>query len=212
MEIAGKVHFPNHLAFSGHVSVHFEPILSDSTTRWYALHVRSRHEKIVETSLRGKGYKVFSPSYFTKRKRVDRTAEIEVPLFPGYVFCHFNSSKRLPILRIPGVVKVVGRGKNPEPVEDSEIASIRTLSLSGRPVHPWPFLSSGQRVRLQSGPLMGAEGIFLRIKDEHHLIVSITLLQRAVSVVVEKEAAAPLFLRERPPERPQDQKNRHLNS
>jgi hypothetical protein len=57
-------------------------------------------------------------------------------------------------------------------------------------------LRSGQRVRLQAGPLQGAEGIFLRDKDEYHLVVSITLLQRSVSVVVEKDAVVPLFLRE----------------
>ena len=165
--------------------------------RWYALYVRSRHEKTVENSLRSKGYSVFSPSYHTKRKRVDRIAEIEVALFPGYVFCEFDSNRRLPILITPGVVGVVGRGNRPEPVDDVEIASIRTVALAGRAVQPWPFLRSGQRIRLEAGPLMGAEGIFLRVKDEYHLVVSITLLQRAVSVVIEKDAVAPLFFGER---------------
>jgi hypothetical protein len=57
-------------------------------------------------------------------------------------------------------------------------------------------LRVGQRIRLQSGPLAGAEGIFLRVKDEYHLVVSITLLCRAVSVVIEKDVAAPLFMGE----------------
>jgi len=165
--------------------------------RWYAIHVRSRHEKTVETSLRGKGYTVFSPSYCTRRKRVDRITEIEVALFPGYVFCQFDASKRLPILMTPGVVGVVGRGNRAEPVNDTEIASIRTIALAGRPVQPWPFLRMGQRIRLRAGPLAGAEGIFLRVKDEYHLVVSITLLQRAVSVVIEKDTVAPLFFGER---------------
>jgi transcription antitermination factor NusG len=164
---------------------------------WYALYVRSRHEKVVESGLRGKGYVAFSPFYRTKRQRVDRIAEIDVPLFPGYVFCHFDSNKRLPILTTPGIVGVVGPGHRPEPVDDDEIASIRTIALSGRPVQPWPFLKSGQRIRLQAGPLTGAEGIFLRVEDEYHLVVSITLLQRAVSVVVDKDSVAPLFLGER---------------
>ena len=165
----------------------------ESPSRWYALYVRSRHERVVEGGLKGKGYSAFSPFYRTKRKRVDRVAEVDVPLFPGYVFCLFDSNKRLPILMTPGIVGIVGPGHRPEPVDDVEIASIRTLALSGRPVQPWPFLRSGQRVRLQDGPLLGAEGIFLRVKDECHLVVSITLLQRSVSVVVEKEAVAPLF-------------------
>jgi transcription antitermination factor NusG len=166
-------------------------------TRWYALYVRSRHERVVESGLRGKGYVAFSPFYRTRRRRFDRIAEIDVPVFPGYVFCHFDSNKRLPILTTPGIVGVVGPGHRPEPVEDAEMASIRTIALSGRPVQPWPFLKSGQRVQLQAGPLMGAEGIFLRVKDEYHLVVTITLLQRAVSVVVEKDSVAPLFLGER---------------
>ncbi len=165
--------------------------------RWYALHVRSRHEKTVENSLKVKGYSVFSPSYRTKRKRVDRITEVEVALFPGYVFCQFDSNKRLPILMTPGVVGVVGRGNRAEPVDDTEIASIRTVALAGRPVQPWPFLRLGQRIRLQAGPLAGTEGIFLRVKDEYRLVVSITLLQRAVSVVIEKDAVAPLFFGER---------------
>jgi transcription termination/antitermination protein NusG len=167
------------------------------TSRWYALYVRSRHEKVVESGLRRKGYSAFTPFYRTKRKRVDRIAEIDVPLFPGYVFCYFDSNARLPILMTPGIVGVVGPGNRPEPVDDTEIASVRTLALSGHPVQPWPFLRSGQRIRLQAGPLVGAEGIFLRVKDQYHLVVSITMLQRAVSVVIEKDAVAPLFLGER---------------
>jgi transcription antitermination factor NusG len=168
----------------------------DGTGRWYALYVRSRHEKVVESGLRGKGYAAFSPFYRTKRKRVDRIAVIDVPLFPGYVFCHFDSNKRLPILTTPGIVGVVGPRNKPEPVDDTEIASIRTVALSGRSVQPWPFLGSGQRIRVQAGPLTGAEGIFLRVKDECNLVISITLLQRAVSVVIEKDAVAPLFFGE----------------
>jgi len=179
------------------IPLHFrgEPDLDPH--RWYALYVRSRHEKTVENSLRVKGYSVFSPSYRTKRKRVDRITEIEVALFPGYVFCQFDTDKRLPILMTPGVVGVVGQGNRPQPVDDTEIASIRTIALAGRPVQPWPFLRVGQRIRLHAGPLAGAEGIFLRVKDEYHLVVSITLLQRAVSVVIEKDAVAPLFFGDR---------------
>src|SRR6202163_4161152 len=118
--------------------------------RWYALYVRSRHERVVESGLKGKGYDAFAPFYRTKRHRVDRIAERDVPLCPGYVFCHLDSNKRLPILTTPGIVGVVGPGHRPQPVEDAEIASIRTIALSGRPVQPWPFLKSGQRVQLQA--------------------------------------------------------------
>ena len=170
-----------------------EPCESDAGLGcWYALYVRSHHERAVETALKGKGYPAFSPFYRTRRKRVDRTIEIEIPLFPGYVFCHFNPNKRLPVLTTPGIVGVVPPNR-PEAVDETEICSIRTLALSGRPVQPWPFLTSGQRIRLHAGPLVGAEGIFLRVKDACHLVVSVSLLQRAVSVVIENDAVEPIF-------------------
>ncbi|MGA8213426.1 MAG: transcription termination/antitermination NusG family protein [Candidatus Sulfotelmatobacter sp.] len=197
MEGSEKAYLPGEVRLAGADPLHFGGEPDVGADRWYAVYVRSRHEKAVENSLRGKGYAVFSPSYRTKRKRFDRIAEIDIALFPGYVFCHFDSNKRLPILMTPGIVGVVGRGKKPEPVDDSEIASVRAVAMSGRPVQPWPFLRLGQRIRLQAGPLTGAEGIFLRVKDEYHLVVSITLLQRAVSVVIEKDAVAPLFSGER---------------
>ena len=189
MEGAAKAYSPDNVELPGSAP----PQLNADASRWYALHVRSRHEKVVEKGLRGKGYAVFSPFYRTMRKRVDRIVEIDVALFPGYVFCHFDSNHRLPILVTPGIVGVVGLGNKPEPVDDSEIASIRTVAMSGRPIQPWPFLRSGQRIRLHSGPLMGAEGIFLRVKDEYRLVVSIMLLQRAISVVIETDAVAPMF-------------------
>ena len=195
MEGSEKACLADDIGLAG-ASLHLRSDPGGGMGRWYALYVRSRHEKVVENGLRGKGYSAFSPFYRAKRKRVDRIAEIDVPLFPGYVFCHFDSNKRLPILTTPGLVGVVGPGNRPEPVEDHEIASIRTVTLSGRQVQPWPFLRSGQRIRLQTGPLTGAEGIFLRVKNECHLVVSITLLQRAVSVVIEKGAVAPVFFGE----------------
>src|SRR6202521_5937267 len=85
--------------------------------RWYALYVRSRHERVVESGLRGKGYPAFSPFYRMKRKRVDRSAELFFLLFPGYFFSHFDSNKRLLILMTPGMVRIVGQGNRPEPVD-----------------------------------------------------------------------------------------------
>lgn len=188
MEGAAEVYFPDNVKLNSAPSQ-----LDASSGRCYALHVRSRHEKVVEKGLRSKGYRVFSPFYRTRRKRVDRIAEIDVALFPGLRLCHFDPNHRLPILTTPGIVGVVGSGRKSEPVDDSEIASVRTVAMSGLPVQPWLFLRSGQRIRLRSGPLVGAEGIFLRAKDEYHIVVSVTLLQRAISVVIDTDAVAALF-------------------
>jgi len=161
-------------------------------SRWYAIYVRSHCETKVQQSLEGKGYAAFSPFYRIRRKRSDRTKEVVLPIFPGYVFCQFDVSVRLPILTTPGVVRIVGGGTEPEPVDDAEILSIQTVVKSDRAIQPWPFLREGQRVRILAGALTGAVGTLLKVKNDYRLILSITLLQRSVAVDVDRDSVVPI--------------------
>ena len=54
---------------------------------WFAVQVAPRHEKSVATLLSYKGYQHFLPTYRSRRAWSDRSKTIEVPMFPGYVFC-----------------------------------------------------------------------------------------------------------------------------
>jgi transcription antitermination factor NusG len=159
--------------------------LRDAGYPWFALRVRSRHESTAATILGGKGYELFLPRYKSRRAWSDRIKEIQLPLFPGYVFCRFDPQHRLPVLTTPGIVSVVGIGKMPVPIDDAEIAAIQATVQSGLPSRPWPFLQVGQKVRVESGPLSGLEGILLDLKRQHRLVMSVTLLQRSVAVEVD---------------------------
>ena len=158
---------------------------SNGSYPWFALRVRSRYENTVATFLGGKGYEWFLPLYKSRRAWSDRIKEIQLPLFPGYVFCRFDLQRRLPILTTPGVVSVVGIGRCPVPIDDAEIAAIQTSVRSGLSSRPWPFLEIGQRVRVEYGPLCGLEGILLDFKGQRRLVLSVTLLQRSVAVEVD---------------------------
>ena len=159
---------------------------------WFALQVRSRYENLVATQLTGKGYEWFLPSYKCRHRWSDRFKEIERPLFPGYIFCRLDPLNRLPILTIPGVALIVGIGKTPVPIDETEIAAIQVVVKSEIPSQRWPFLKIGQRVRIEYGPLGGLEGILLDFKGQHHLVLSVTLLQRSVAVQVEGAWVTPL--------------------
>jgi transcription antitermination factor NusG len=159
---------------------------------WFALQTRCRYESFVAKQLRHKGYEILLPSYECRRRWSDRIKELELPLFPGYVFCRFNPLDRLPILVTPGVVRVVGFGKDPVPVDDSEIAAIQIVAQSGLPRQPWPFLQIGQKVRVECGPLCGLEGIFMDFKGRHRLVLSVTLLQRSVAVEMDGAWVIPI--------------------
>ena len=167
------------------------PLIGQSQP-WYALRVRSNHERVAAMHLREQGYEEFCPAYRSERQWSDRKKTIEQFLFPGYVFCRLNPDDRLPVLMMPGVVNVVGFGSRPAAIPDQEIEHVRTMVRSGLLVTPWPFLSVGQTVVLERGPLAGVEGILQQIKKTFRLVVSVQLLQRSVSTEVDRAWVRPV--------------------
>jgi transcription antitermination factor NusG len=155
--------------------------------RWYALKVKPQHESVVYAGLTYTSIEGFHPTCKAKRKWSDRVKIIDVPLFEGYVFGRFIFENRVPILRIPGVISVVGFSGHPAPIPDEELKVIQRITASGLAVKPWPFLKVGQAVRIERGPLRGVEGILAAEKDVWRMVVGIQMLQRAVSVVVDKD-------------------------
>ena len=160
--------------------------------RWFALRVKSRAERVVANMARNRGFEEFLPVHQSWRQWSDRKKLVEIPLFPGYVFCRLAPERRLPLLTIPGVLHFVGIGKLPAPIEETEIDAIRAAVDSGLCAEPWPFLEAGQRVRLEGGPLAGLEGILIEARKQQRLVVSVTLLKRSVAVGIERHWVRPL--------------------
>ena len=155
--------------------------------QWFAVRVKSNYEKPVSAVLRGKGFDEFLPIYRSKRQWSDRVKIMDLPLFPGYLFCRLDLNKRLPLLTTPGFLYLVGKGKTPEPVEEQEIMAIQSVVRSGLPALPWPSVVVGQKVSMERGPLRGVDGVVARIADAHRIYVSVTLLHRSVSVEVDPD-------------------------
>jgi transcription antitermination factor NusG len=159
---------------------------------WYGLQVRPRFEKTVSEMLRGKGYEEFLPLYRTSNRWSDRVKTVELPLFPGYLFCRLDVNLRLPVLTTPGVTSIIGCGKMPVAVDPEQIEEVFRLARSGVPMLPWPYLREGQRVRINHGAMKDVEGILISFKKQYRLVLSVTLLQRSVSVEIDRDAITPL--------------------
>lgn len=177
----------------------FEPVQSgnmppDSVAAfpWYGVRVKSRFEFVTARLLRQKGFEEFLPLYRSKRVWSDRVKELDVPLFPGYVFCRFDTGRLLEVLTTAGVVHVISVGRQPIPVEKTEMDAVRSICVSGLTARPWPFLESGRRVLVEKGPLAGIEGRVISAKGEWRLVVSVSLLQRAVSTEIDREWIRPI--------------------
>jgi len=172
-------------------SINTDPNKSGKGLPWFALQVRSQRESYVADQLSAKGYELFLPLYTCRKRWSDRIKKVELPLFPGYLFCRFDPYHRLPILKTPWLLRIVGFNHIPTPVDDKEIGSVRTLVASGAAAQPWPFAEIGEKVRIESGPLRGIVGILTQIKGHNKLVISVTLLQRSVAVEVDSALVAP---------------------
>jgi transcription antitermination factor NusG len=156
---------------------------------WFAIQVAPRRERTVAAILQNKGYQHLLPTYRPKGLPPTRAA---LPLFPGYVFCRLNLEIRAPIICTPGVVRIVGYGRQPVSLPEHEIEPLCQVVASGCHAEPRRYLSSGQLFRISDGPLRGTVGMVVNSGEESRLVLSVTLLQRSISVEVEPEWLTPI--------------------
>jgi len=162
-------------------------MFSPSTPAWYAATVKPKHEHAASVCLRGKGLEVFNPIYRERRRWSDRVKEIEVPLFPGYVFCRFGVHQRMAVLKTPSVTSIVSTGNEPAALSNKEIAAVQAIVASGRHAIPWRYPAIGHTVRVTGGCLAGLLGTVVREKNAYRVVVNIELLQRSVAVEIDNQ-------------------------
>ena len=156
-------------------------MLFGNSSCWFAIQVKPGLEFKISSVLKCKGYEESVPKY----RLSDRDGRYaEKPLFPGYIFCRFDPAVRAPIVTTPGVIRVVGYGKTPAFLSDSEMDAVQTVVSSNLPAKPCCYEVPGQRVRITEGPLRGVEGNVAQTGDQRRLVVSLTLLHRSIAVEV----------------------------
>jgi transcription antitermination factor NusG len=133
----------------------------------------------------------FLPLYRSVRRWKDRRKELELALFPGYVFVRIALKDRLRVLQLPGVVRFVSFNGYPVPVPDGEMESLMNGLRSGVRLEPHPYLTVGRRVRVRCGPLARTQGILVRRKDKFRVVLSLDLIMRSVGVEVDESDIEP---------------------
>lgn len=153
----------------------------DTDHHWYALQVRPRLERVAASHLADKGYEGYLPMYKAPTFWPDRTKILETPLFPGYVFCRLHAPQRILVLRLPGVLSIVGV------IPDEKILAIQTVIASGLQYGPWSKAAEGLPIRVERGSVAGLEGTVVRAQSDLRLIVALPLIQQSVFVKIEQD-------------------------
>jgi transcription antitermination factor NusG len=129
-------------------------------------------------------------------RRGGRRTLAEQLLFPGYLFVRhaMDKSTHVEVLKTRGVVRLLGeRWDRLSPVPPEEMDAIQRVVKSGTRLRRYPFLPAGTAVRILTGPLAGLRGTFVCERSSRGLfLVSVTLLQRTVSVEIDAECVEPI--------------------
>lgn len=159
---------------------------------WYAVSVYPRHEKLVARMCQARDVNYLLPLYSSLRRWKDRRKQLEMVLFPGYVFVNIALSQRLRVLVLPGVAHFVSFQGQPAVVPDREMRALGRGTASGLSIQPHPYLQKGRLVRVRTGPMAGVEGILVRRKDRFRVVISIDLIMRSVAAEVDESDIEPL--------------------
>lgn len=154
---------------------------------WFAIQSRPGLEAAAESNLRALPIETLLPLARRLVRHATRTPRMVVrPLFRGYLFGRFCGAASLRAVSYSrGVLRVVGGGGRPWPVDDAIIADIRErIGPEGCVEIPQRTLRVGDSVRITSGPLSGWSGVFdCELSDTQRVVILIETLQQGRVVI-----------------------------
>ena len=164
---------------------------------WYLLYCKLRSETRAVHNLALQEVDTYLPTLAEKKVVRGKVTIKDVPLFPGYIFIHFDP-KVFSVARIHstrGVGKIVGCSELMTAIDDDIIENIkireRKISdalqseLNPKADAQLPQINSGDKVRFTEGPFVDLEAIFDEKSGEKrcHVLFEIMGQQKKVSVL-----------------------------
>jgi transcription antitermination factor NusG len=166
-------------------------LLSDNgeaAPEWFAAYTMSRHEKRIAAHCERIGIEQFLPLYTSQRSWKNRTrVDLQVPLFPNYLFVRLLPQDQGPLMRLPGLLSIVGNAAGPVVVPDGDMESLRRI-IACKTIEPYPFMTKGDKVRVMTGPLTGVIGVVLKKGNGLRFIVTLDVIGKSVSLQIDGSA------------------------
>jgi transcription antitermination factor NusG len=155
---------------------------------WFAAYTMSRHEKRIASHCERIGIEQFLPLYTSQRSWKNRTTvDLQMPLFPNYIFVRLLPQDHGPLMRLPGLLSTVGNAAGPVVIPDGDMELLRRI-IACKAIEPHPFLAKGDKVRVATGPLAGLIGVVLKKGNGLRFIVTLDLIGKSVSLDIDGSA------------------------
>ncbi len=153
--------------------------------KWYVLQVTTDREIEIKNRLEKQGYKVLVPlveKIIRQKGKWKRQIDI---IFRGYIFVKldYKWSDYYSLCKCPGVIRLLGGGRNPIPLTDEEIMTVRRIDM----------LRSASLVEFDNeGKLIPLNGILKEFKDsliscnrrQRRAVIELTIAKKKTQVTV----------------------------
>jgi transcription antitermination factor NusG len=167
-------------------------LVSERPAHWYAVQTSPRHEKRVREHLGRRSVGCFLPLFRSiHRWKNGCKVQVELPLFPGYLFVNIPRTGRGRVLSVPGVLSFVGPRGEPAQLADAEIETLRS-GLHLQKFEPYNHLIVGQKVRIKAGSLMGLAGVLVRSANGFRVVLTVELIKQSVAVELDAADVEPI--------------------
>lgn len=153
--------------------------------RWLVVYTSPRHEKRVNEFISERNIETFLPVYRATKQWKKRTpVELELPLFPSYLFVRIAPNARGRVLSAPGVLSILGNSHQALPVPDAEIEALRR-GIEEHHAQPHSYLAVGEKVQIKAGPFSGFTGTLIRPKSGTRVVLTIDAIMQAVAIEID---------------------------
>lgn len=163
----------------------------DEFAYWYAIHTKPKQERRAESNLRAWNIEAFTPKIKDRRRR--RTLRgsnyIIKPLFPRYIFAHFNLQSCLHrVIFARGVRSIVSFGEDPARIDD-EIISIIQLRMGDEGfVRMGEEFACGDSVIIRDGLFKSLIGIFEgEMGEAERIRILLTAISYQAHITIERD-------------------------
>jgi transcription antitermination factor NusG len=107
-------------------TIHRQSATLENHSRWFAAYTMCRHEKRIAERCNRVGIEHFLPLYIVHNTWENRvTARVHLPMFPIYIWALLPPGGHVALLKLPGVLSIVGNGAGAVPMSARDLDALR---------------------------------------------------------------------------------------
>ncbi|MGZ9897668.1 transcription/translation regulatory transformer protein RfaH [Shewanella gaetbuli] len=154
---------------------------------WYLLYCKPREELRAQQNLALQNVDSYLPMIKESKKSKSTTKLVDVPLFPNYLFIHFDpevfSVSKIHSTR--GASRIIGCKEVMTPIDDRLINEIKRRVNEFVP-EPDKGLEKGDKVKFVDGPFVDLEAIFEERNAEKRCYVLFNIMGQQKRILVDE--------------------------